>query len=116
MRQLHHRDAETAITFSQMAAKRYYDGKHHPSHFQVSDKVLLNLHRGYQLPGGGGHKFTQQRVGPFKILEKIGPLAYRLRLPPRWSIHPVISVAHLSLMPKGNDPFSRKYPNHPEII
>lgn len=78
--------------------------------------VLLNLHKGYKLPGGGNHKFTQQRVGPFKVLERIGNLAYRLELPPRWSIHPVISIAHLSPMPAGDDPFQRALPSLPEII
>ena len=33
--------------------------------------------------------------GPFEILQKISPLAYRLRMPASYGMHPVINIAHL---------------------
>jgi hypothetical protein len=53
-------------------------------------------------------------VGPFAIVEAVGPLAYRLDIPPTWRIHPVISVAHLK--PAPEDPFERDTPAPPDII
>jgi hypothetical protein len=99
MRELNRRDAEVAITFAQATAKLRYDDRHRPVQFQVGDRVMLNLHRGYKLPGTSSHKFTQQRVGPFKILQRVGNLANRLQLLARWNIEPVISIAHLSPVP-----------------
>ena len=45
----------------------------------------------------GSRKFLSKYVGPFKILKRIGHLAYRLELPPKWKIHPVF---HVSLLKK----------------
>lgn len=51
--------------------------------FKVGDFVLLRLHRGFNVPGiVGNTKLAQQYAGPFKALEKIGRLAYRLDPPP----------------------------------
>ena len=66
--------------------------------------VFLRLHHGYKIPGVH-HKYSNQRVGPFKVLEKVGQLAYHLQLPPNMQIHPVVSVAQLEPAPKGEDPY-----------
>jgi hypothetical protein len=39
-----------------------------------------------------------------------------LDLPPRWRIHPVISIAHLELAPPGEDPFNRPKPDVQEPV
>ena len=42
--------------------------------------------------------------GPFEIMEKVSPVAYRLRMPASYRIHPVINIAHLeSYEPDDND-------------
>ncbi|KAN0069219.1 hypothetical protein V8E54_012848 [Elaphomyces granulatus] len=58
---------------------------------------MLRLHRGYSIPQIEvlGRKLGPQFAGPFMVVEKIGPLAYRLNLPLHWKIHPVVSIAHL---------------------
>ena len=33
--------------------------------------------------------------GPFKIIKKISPVSYRLRMPASYGIHPVLNIAHL---------------------
>ena len=38
-------------------------------------------------------------VGPFEIVDKIGPLVYRLKLPDTWKIH---NVFHVSLLKPWN--------------
>jgi hypothetical protein len=79
--------------------KIYYDQKHKPVEFKRGDKVYITLAKGgepgYRLPAALSGKLSERRVGPFKILERIGKLAYKLELPSTWKIHPVISIAHL---------------------
>ena len=36
-----------------------------------------------------------RRTGPFEIIRQVTPLAYQLRLPPSWRIHPVFHVSLL---------------------
>ena len=43
----------------------------------------------------GNKKLLAKREGPFTITNVLGPLTYRLKLPPQWHIHPVF---HASLL------------------
>ena len=70
--------------------------------------VFLTLHKGYRIPGLENSKLSNQRCGPFKVLKKVGNLAYKLDLPPIIGIHPVISITALEPAPKGKDPYDRK--------
>ena len=40
-------------------------------------------------------KLQKKFVGPFKVIEEVGPQAYRLDLPDTWKIH---NVFHISLL------------------
>ncbi len=114
-----HIDAKDAIAFAAMNMKRYYDLKHTPKYFRAGDMVNLRLHRGYTLPGlkDLNRKLAQQFVGPLRVLERIGRLAYRLAIPETWAIHNVISVAHLEPATSiDEDPYSRPRPDHPEAV
>jgi hypothetical protein len=70
---------------------------------------------GYNLPGlrNRNPKLLQQFAGPFKVLEKINPLAYRIELPPAMrNAHPVISIIHLEQAQNPQtDPFGRQVNN-----
>jgi len=102
-----------AIALSSMTAKRYYDARHKPMFFKPGDRVLLRLHKGYNIPAAAvlGRKLGQQFSGPFRVLEQVGRLAYRLEFPPHFQIHDVISVDHLEPAPPL-DTFGRFFP-HP---
>ena len=101
------KETEEAIAWANLKSKGIYDKHHRPIEFQIGDDVFLKLHHGYSLPGVDNMKLSNQRAGPFQVLEKVGKLAYRLQLPAHWKIHQVISVAHLEPAPKGSDPYQR---------
>ncbi|GJV59256.1 putative reverse transcriptase domain-containing protein [Tanacetum coccineum] len=77
--------------------KCYADRRQKPLEFQVGDRVLLRVSpwKGVVRFGKRG-KLAPRFVGPFEIVERIGPVAYRLRLPQELScIHDVFHVSNL---------------------
>jgi hypothetical protein len=50
--------------------------------YEVGDRVFLRVkpHKSY-IKFGKGAKLSSRFVGPFEIVEKMGPVAYRLALP-----------------------------------
>jgi hypothetical protein len=44
----------------------------------------------------GSRKLLPKRYGPFKVLEHIGAVAYRLKLPPTMKVHDVFHIDLLS--------------------
>ena len=65
--------------------------------FQVGDSVFLKLQPYIQssVAPRAHHKLLFKYYGPFPVLERIGATAYRLQLPPKSHIHPVIHVSQL---------------------
>ncbi|GJW04723.1 reverse transcriptase domain-containing protein [Tanacetum coccineum] len=77
--------------------KSYADNRRKPLEFEVGDKVLLKVS-----PWKGVMRFRKKGklapryVGPFEILKRIGPVAYRLRLPNELSeVHDTFHVSNL---------------------
>ncbi|KAA0054780.1 pol protein [Cucumis melo var. makuwa] len=84
---------------AQSRQKSYADVRRKDLEFDVGDKVFLNVApmRGVlQFEKRG--KLSPRFVGPFEILERIGPVAYRLALPPSFST--VHDVFHVSMLRK----------------
>ncbi|GKE40033.1 putative reverse transcriptase domain-containing protein, partial [Tanacetum coccineum] len=73
--------------------KSYADNRRKPLEFEVGDKVLLKVSpwKGVMRFGKKG-KLAPRYVGPFEILERICPVAYRLRLPNELSEIPIVKV------------------------
>ncbi|GKF53320.1 hypothetical protein Tco_0160230, partial [Tanacetum coccineum] len=77
--------------------KSYTNLKHKPMDFQVGDKVMLKV-----LPWKGVVHFGKQGklnpryVGPFKVWEKVGSVAYKLELPKELSrVHNMFHLSNL---------------------
>ena len=109
-------EAEDAMAFASISTKHRYDEKHLELKVRKGDRVFLRLHDGYSIPGVSNRKLSQQRVGPFKVLEKVGHHAYRLELPPVMRIHPVVSIAQLEPVPDGSDPYHRPFNPEPPAV
>nr|GEY61409.1 putative reverse transcriptase domain-containing protein [Tanacetum cinerariifolium] len=77
--------------------KSYADLKRKPMEFQVRDKVMLKVSpwKGVVRFGKRG-KLNPRYVGPFKVLEKIGKVAYKLEIPEELSrVHNTFHVSNL---------------------
>ncbi|TYJ96313.1 pol protein [Cucumis melo var. makuwa] len=84
---------------AQSRQKSYADVRRKDLEFEIGDKVFLKV-----APMKGVLRFERRGklsprfVGPFEILERIGPVAYRLALPP--SLSTVHDVFHVSMLRK----------------
>ncbi|GJR75430.1 hypothetical protein Tco_0087795 [Tanacetum coccineum] len=77
--------------------KSYADLKCKPMDFQVGDNVMLKVlpWKGVVRFGKRG-KLNPRYVGPFKVLEKVGSMAYKLELPEELSrVHNTFHVSNL---------------------
>ena len=62
---------------------------------EVGEKVWLATKN---LPlRAGTRKLSAIWAGPFEVIEAIGPVAYRLRLPEDWGVHDVFHISQLKL-------------------
>ncbi|WVZ71226.1 hypothetical protein U9M48_019838 [Paspalum notatum var. saurae] len=80
-----------------LGEKSYSDKRRRPLVFEKDDHVYLRVS-----PMKGVHRFgvkgklAPRYVGPFKITEQCGPVAYRLELPPHLAaVHDVFHVSQL---------------------
>ncbi|GJY53664.1 putative reverse transcriptase domain-containing protein [Tanacetum coccineum] len=77
--------------------KSYADKRRKPLEFSVGDYVLLKVSpwKGVVRFGKKG-KLTPRFVGPFEIIEKVGPVAYRLDVPKELNgVHDTFHVSNL---------------------
>ncbi|GJR56525.1 putative reverse transcriptase domain-containing protein [Tanacetum coccineum] len=77
--------------------KTYADKRRKPLEFEIGDRVLLKVSpwKGVVRFGKKG-KLAPRYVGPFEIVECVGPVAYRLKLPQELScVHDTFHVSNL---------------------
>ncbi|KAK1423842.1 hypothetical protein QVD17_19151 [Tagetes erecta] len=77
--------------------KSYADQRRKPLEFKVGDKVLLKVSpwKGMVRFGKRG-KLSPRYIGPFEVISRVGPVAYRLQLPAELSnIHDTFHVSNL---------------------
>lgn len=85
------------LSRAQIRMKRQADKHRCERQFTVGDSVYLKLQPYVQssLAKHANQKLSFCFFGPFKILEKISAVAYKLQLSPSSAIHPVFHVSQL---------------------
>jgi hypothetical protein len=78
--------------------KMQADKKRSDRVFQAGDRVFMKLQPYIQssVAPRAHHKLLFKYYGPYTVLERVGEAAYRLQLPPRSRIHPVLHVSQLN--------------------
>ena len=89
------RMAQDAIVAAQARQAFYADQKKTPEDLSVGDSVMV--HREFLLTPEArsrpSHKLQLKWYGPFNVLQRVGPNAYRLELPHSVWCHPVFNVS-----------------------
>ncbi|KAA3470766.1 reverse transcriptase [Gossypium australe] len=86
--------------------KTYADLKRKDIEFEIGDKVFLKVSPWKKvLCFGRKSKLSHRFIGPYEIIERIGPVAYRLLLPPELEV--IHNVFHVSMLHRY-----RSYPSH----
>jgi hypothetical protein len=87
--------ARTLLYAAEQRQKAIADRKRVDMNHAVGDQVLLSTKNMMLKHAERSRKLMPRWVGPFKVLQKVGNLAYRLEMNPGWRIHPVFHVSLL---------------------
>jgi hypothetical protein len=101
------------IALSQTRMEHFANQNRKPApRYKIGDQVWLSTRNiRTQRPS---KKLDHKQVGPYKILERIGQVAYRLELPPSMKIHPVFHSNLLRL--NSNDALQGQHQEPPPPI
>ena len=85
------------LKIAQDRQKSYADNRRRDLEFQVGDQVFMSISpwKGVLRFGKKG-KLSPRYMGPYEIVERIGKVAYRLRLPPE--LARIYDVFHVSML------------------
>jgi hypothetical protein len=109
-----HEELRAELKAAQEAYKEQADKKRKPHpDFKIGDQVMLSR-KGLKT-ARPCEKLDHRKLGPFKIIEKINPVAYRLELPHTMQIHPVFHVSLLEPYVENTIP-GRTVPPPPTTI
>jgi hypothetical protein len=63
--------------------------------YKVGDKVLLSTRYLNLKHSETSRKLLPEWIGPFEVVQVVGPVAYKLKMNPGWRVHPVFHVSLL---------------------
>ena len=110
LQELRHRFSQ-----AQNRMKQVYDKNHVERKFEPGDWVYVKLqpYRQLSIANRISQKLAAHFYGPFRVIEKIGEVAYKLELPSSSKIHPVF---HVSILKKILGDHAKISSNLPESV
>jgi hypothetical protein len=87
--------ARKCLIAAQQRQKAFADKNRVEKTLKVGDKVLLStkyLHLKYSKKF---RKLLPKWIGPFEVVQVVGPVLYKLKMNPGWRVHPVFHVSLL---------------------
>ena len=101
------------LSIAQNRMKQQADQHRSEREFAIGDWVFLRLQPYKQLSlkqQKKDNKLAPKYYGPYKVLQKIGSMPYKLELPPSSRIHPVFHVSCLKKVIGENIPVQKMLP------
>lgn len=113
----HLEQAKKRLDKAQARMKKQADRKRRHQEYLVGSKVYLKIDpRQFELPLGTTDRLARRYDGPFLIVERIGQVAYRLKLPEHMHVHPVFHVSMLKREVPDMDPNREQVRRGPALV
>ena len=85
------------LTVATDRQKSYVDMRRKDFRYEISEKVFLKVSPWKKVMRFGKNgKLSPRFIGPYKVIEKVAPVAYRLDLPPE--LENIHNVFHVSML------------------
>jgi hypothetical protein len=89
--------ARKLLIAAQQRQKAYADKHMIEKSYKVGEHFLLSTKYLNIKDGETNRKLLPKWIGPFKVLQKVGPVSYELEMNLGWRVHPVFHVSLLEL-------------------
>lgn len=104
--------ASAALVAANERMKWYFDLHKSEMPFKIGDQVMLH---GKDLRVRvSSAKLAAQQYGPYKIIEQLGPVTFKLKLPRQMKVHPVFHAS--KLLPYHKDEIAGRNPKKPPPV
>lgn len=87
-------EAKKHLIAAQQRQKFYANKNRREVSFEVDQQVLVST-ANIKLKVPGARKLLPRWIGPFRVVQRIGVVAYRVQLPDTFKIHDVFHVSFL---------------------
>jgi len=104
---------------AQELMKKYADHKRREVVYQPGEWVMIKLRPRRQISAkpqlGSSGKLLKRYYGPFQVVNRVGPVAYRLKLPEGTNIHPIFHCSILKPF-KGSPEVANSAPLPDQVV